>query len=226
MRLRQGSYYYIIGVFLMLLSGGAATASVLSGLRYRAEFPVANELLSEYGNALVGQRRLLWVTGIFGFFAVIFAGYFFFTALKRNNIVLPMRVIGTGMVVCSVIMAVMLISEGGHYGEPSEIVARYLRVPSTAALGVSLICLSFGTKNSRMPSIFFGAMCGYGAFTGFGFEKLFVSDPAGITDTDLRGYCSLLLFAVSFSLFYSGVCFCVGSCERRVGKPKKFEFAD
>ena len=67
----------------------------------------------------------------------------------------------------------------------------------------------------KIPALLAGVANALQTFLGFGFQNIFLAHPEEVPDFAIRGWLSLFFFALALSVFFLGVCFCIGGCEKR-----------
>ena len=215
MQLKKGSYLYIIGMFSLFAASFAATVSFFLGLAYRSSAAGENPLLLSFGSNFAGSLPALVITGIFSATAWSLAVFILRYGLRTNSLSVPFRAVGIAILPLSLAMMVLvwlLFEQGDTF---TTLAVRVLHALPSLAFGIYLIRVSKNRKNSRMPTMFFGAMSAYAAFSGFGYARLFYAYDGVFTLTYFRGWLSAFLFSLSLCLFYAGVCLCVGGCKRK-----------
>lgn len=217
MRLKKGSRFYILGVLFFFLSSVSAVLAGIASISYGTEKTTDNPLLAYLGNLAAGKPPVI----VFSFVLAVCATSFSFSVLKnglrRNDLVLPFRLIGGTLILCSSAGGLLLILLCTKNGEPPPPEGCMQFLPFLCT-GVMLFAAAANKSRSRMPAIFFGAMSCYAVFSEFGFEQIFLSKLDDLTDERLLGWSSLFLLALSAGFFFSAICFCVESCEYRPPK--------
>lgn len=220
MRLKKGSYLYIIGMFFLYFSSFSALFSLVLGLIYRGKSAGENPLLAPFGSHFAGSLPALILSAAFSLMALVLATLILRYGLRSNSLSVPLRVVGVSILPMSIaLMALIwaLFEQGETF---TALAVRLLRALPAFAFGINLIRVSLNKKNSRMPTMFFGAMSAYAAFSGFGYGYLFYATDGAFTKTFFQGWLSSFLFSLSMCLFFVGICLCVGGCERK-SKNKK-----
>ena len=220
MQLKKGSYLYIIGMFFLFSASLLSTLSFVMGLVYRGSFAGDNPLLLPFGSNFAGSVPALVITGVFSATALSLAVFILRYGLRANSLSVPFLSVGVSILPLSLAMMVlvwMFFEKGDTF---TTLAVRLLHALPSLAFGIYLIRVSRNKRNSRMPTMFFGAMSAYAAFSGFGYGRLFYAYDGVFTLTYFRGWLSAYLFSLSLCLFFAGVCLCVGGCQRK-GKTKK-----
>lgn len=217
MRLKKGSYLYIIGVWLLFLSSVSSLISLVIGVVYRGARAGSDPLLDPFGSDYAGSISSLVMSGAFILVSLGLAVTVMRYGLRTNSLTVPLRIVG--ITILPLTLAVMIViwalfEQGGTF---TTLSVRLWRAIPPLAFGVNLIRVAQNQKNSRMLTLFFGAMSGYSAFAGFGFERLFYAHLYELTAENLRGYLTVFFFSLALCLFFAGICLCVCGCERRTG---------
>ena len=217
MRLKKGSYLYIIGVNFLFFSSVSGVISLILGFVYRKAQVGENPLLDAFGGDFAGSVTCLLMTGLFIPVSLALASTVMLYGLRTNSLSVPMRIVGVTIIPLSLAAMIVIWALFERGGTFTTLAVRLLRAIPPLAFGVNLLRVAQNRRNSRMLTVFFGAMSGYSAFAGFGFERLFYAHLYELTDDNLRGFLTLFFFSLSLCLFFAGLCLCVGGCERRTG---------
>ncbi len=217
MRLRKGSYYYILGVFFFALSSLSALLSGITGISYGQKGIADNPLLGQIGNLAAGAVPVAVFSFVLSVCTLVFSFFVLQNGLRRNDLILPFRMIGGGLILFSFAVCLYLVwiwlREGKSFSPEC-----FLCFVPFFSVGVLLFAVAGNRNASRMPTVFFGAMSCYAAFSFFGFEQIFLSPANGLTDGQVLGWSSLFLTSLSIGFLFLAVCFCVESCEPRPPK--------
>lgn len=220
MRLKKGSYLYIIGMFFLYFSSFSGLFSLILGLVYRGKSAGENPLMEPFGSHFAGSLPALIMSGAFSVMAVVLASLILRYGLGSNSLSVPLRVVGISILPLSIaLMALVwaLFEQGETF---TALAVRLWRAIPAFAFGINLIRVSLNKKNSRMLTMFFGAMSAYASFSGFGYDRLFYAMDGTFTKTFFQGWLSSFFFSLAMCLFFTGICLCVGGCERK-SKVKK-----
>ncbi len=218
MRLKKGSYFYILGIFFFGVSFLCALLSGIAGISYSKRLPVENPLLSDFGNLLVGTLPVIIFTFLFSVTAFFLSFAILSNGLKRGSLVRPLRFIGWGLIVFSLLAEISAIFFLKNENFKNFFFNYSLRLIPLFITGLILPAVAANKRSTRMPAIFFGSMSAYAAFTDFSFENILLCEPGDLTDTHLLGFGCLFFFSLSIGLFFTAICLCVGSCEYKAPK--------
>lgn len=219
MRLKKGSYLYIIGMYFLFSSSFSSILSFVLGIVYRTKDAGDNPLLASLGSHFAGSVPSLIMAPVFAVMTLFLASLILRYGLKNNSLSVPFKTVGISILPLSLAMFVLiwvLFEQGGSF---TTLAVRLLRALPNMAFGICLIRVSQNGKNSRMPTMFFGAMSAYASFSDFGYGRLFYEEDV-FTKTYFAGWLSSFFFSAAMCLFFTGVCLCVGGCERK-SKVKK-----
>ncbi len=217
MRLKKGSYLYLIGMYALFLSSVSSVFSLALGLSYRSVMHGENPLLSSFGSDFSGSISQLVMSGAFIAVSLALSSLILLYGLRTNSLSVPLGVVGVTILPLSLTVMVViwaLFEQGGTF---TALAIRLLRAIPPLAFGINLIRVALNRKNSRMLTIFFGAMSGYAAFAGFGLENILYAHLYELTAVNFRGWLSVFLFSLALALFFAGLCLCVSGCERKTG---------
>lgn len=215
MRLKKGSWYYIIGILFLMLSSLSAFSAFIFCLLQRNSATKDNPLLSPFGGE-VASGVILWILAV----AMVTAAFItwiciLLASLKYYSLSKPFKTVGVVLMILSVVLVAVFISQMDKSTSATHFFQRILKTVPMFALGLWLLLLAFGKRKTQIPCIFFCAMSAYSSFTCFGFENLFRYQDTVTTNGNILAYISLMLFCLSMCQYFLGLCLCVCSCEKR-----------
>ena len=218
MRLKKGSYLYIVGMLFLFWSSLLSLASFVFSLIFSRGPAVFSPILQSFCGDFAGSTVSLIMSGCFVPISLFLTVLIVYYGIKTNSLAVPLRVVGITILPLSfaVMLAIWFLFE--KEGTFTTLALRLMRAVPPFLFGVHLIRVSMNLKNSRMLTVFFGAMSGYSAFSGFGLEKILYGSFSDLLDGSFYGWLSVFLFSLSLCLFFTGICFCVGGCQRRSKK--------
>ena len=221
MKLKKGSYLYLIGMFFLYFSAFNGILSLALGVVYQEKCAGENPLLASFGSLFAGSVPALVMAGAFSGMAVVLATLILLHGLRSNGLSIPIRVVGICILPLSVTLMVLIWALFEQDGPITLLLLRLLSALPALALGISLICVSLDKRHAGLLTMIFGVLSGCAAFAGFGYEHLFCVDDSVFTVTYFLGWLSAFSFSMSMLLFYAGICLCVGGCERKCKRKKQ-----
>ncbi len=218
MKLKKGSYLYILGMLFLFWSSLFSLCAFWCTYRYKNVRSDENQLMNEFGAAFAGSNSALVMSGAFVVVSLVLAILILRYGIRTNSISVPLRIVGITILPLSLAsMAAMwaFLEQGGTL---TTLAVRLIGAVPAFLFGVNLIRVSLNQKNSRMLTVFFGAMSGYAVYSEFGFGQILLADFSLITKQSFLGWISVYFFSTALCLFFVGLCLCVSGCERKSTK--------
>ena len=217
MKLIRGSYSYIIGLFILGVDGIVSIVAFF--LSIFCEDEGANPLLSEYGSRMASGVFSTVACALFTLSIMMVSTYALYSALKKNSLAKPFRVIAVLLVIYALLTALFAI----FYSPKEEtVLSFYLRIFKAVlpiVLAICLVFLSLDDLRFKIPCIVLCALCAFQSFVGYGLYRAFVTAGTS-TPGQKRSYAAIVLFSVSLLLFFVGLSFFIAGSTSG-GKNKK-----
>ena len=210
MKLIRGSYAYIVGLFILGVSSVAAIVAFFFGLFAYSGEP--NPLLSDFGSNVESGIVTMIASTVLVVFTGFCSAYTLWSALKKNSLDRPMRLVAVVLFLYAAVLAVLTFI---YRVDESVVVKvmRYLRCLPPVCLGILLLFMTNGKHFLKIPAMIVAALCGALTFTGYGMYRILIYD--GASSNAVRGYVGFFLFLFALFLFFSGLCCFIGGCEKR-----------
>lgn len=224
MKLIKGSYCYLVGIFLLSLASVFSLVSFIFAVINHSAVPASNPYLSAFGSRVSSSLTALICSAFFAVCAIYCSWLILINGLKTNSLAKPMCVLsGLLWLYAGLIFLVTLLNT--VWSESFLIILlRFSRVVPPILLSFFLTQMLHNGSKFKIPALLAGVANAIQTFLGFGFQNIFLAHLEEVPDFAIRGWLSLFFFALALSVFFSGICFCIGGCEKRI-KNRKSEGA-
>ena len=215
MKLIKGSYCYLVGIFLLSLASIFSLVSFIFALINHSAVPTNNPYLSAFGSRVSSSLTALISSAFFAVCATYCSWLILINGLKANSLTKPMCVLSGLLWLYAGLILLVTLTNTIWSESFFVILLRFLRIIPPILLSFFLTKMLRNGSEFKIPALCAGAVNAIQTFVGFGFQNIFQAHTEDIPNYAIRGWLSLFFFALALSVFFSGVCFCIGGCERK-----------
>ena len=210
MKLKRGSYAYIIGLLILAFDSVVSlTAFFFSLFSGEGE---ESPMLSHFGSRIAEGAFSSAASAVFSASITVFSVYVLWNALKKNSLKKPIRVVCVWLFIYAAVTVVTSILYTPQEDLFILLLLRCCKAVLPVTLALCMLRLSCSDLRFKIPSITLCPLCGLQTFFGYGFIRAFITTEKA-TPQQVRAFVSLLLICISAAIFFIGLAFFIAGSD-------------